>query len=81
VLDDGSQLWGEVNYKMDFYDPATVEGLARGLEWVLRAVSATPDACLSELAAGVADALAAAGQQGAATGSEHRQVGTWRLDR
>ena len=48
-VDDGSQLWGHLSYKLDFYDEATVEGLAASLERVLRAVGEDPGLRLSEL--------------------------------
>lgn len=49
VLDDGEQLWGELSYKLDFYDRATVDALADGLERLLPAVGANPGLRLSEL--------------------------------
>jgi len=48
-FDDGSQMWGEFSYKLDFYDEATIEALAVGLERLLAAVGAEPDQRLSEL--------------------------------
>ncbi|MDQ4130301.1 MAG: amino acid adenylation domain-containing protein [Actinomycetota bacterium] len=48
-LDDGSQLWGELSYKVDFYDAATVDSLADGLRRVLGAVTQDPRLRLSEL--------------------------------
>ena len=55
-LDDGTQLWGELSYKVDFYDGETIERLADGLESLLAAVMGNPALRLSELpvtAAGV----------------------------
>jgi amino acid adenylation domain-containing protein len=49
VLDDGEQLWGELSYKLDFYDQSTVEALTEGLERLLPAVGANPELRLSEL--------------------------------
>jgi non-ribosomal peptide synthetase component F len=48
-VDDGSQIWGHFSYKQDFYDDATVDGLAAGLEALLRAVADDPRLRLSEL--------------------------------
>ncbi|MDP8969327.1 MAG: amino acid adenylation domain-containing protein [Actinomycetota bacterium] len=53
-LDDGSQLWGEFSYKVDFYDDATIERLAEGLQRVLSAVIRDPGLRLSELPAAAA---------------------------
>ncbi len=49
ILDDGEQMWGEFSYKLDFYDEATVDTLAEGLDRLLTAVGANPDLRLSEL--------------------------------
>jgi len=49
VLDDGDQMWGELSYKLDFYDQTTVDALAEGLERLLPAVGANPGLRLSEL--------------------------------
>jgi amino acid adenylation domain-containing protein len=49
LLDDGSQLWGDVSYKVDFYDPATIDALGVGVERVLAAVAAEPSIRLSAL--------------------------------
>ncbi|MDQ6781856.1 MAG: amino acid adenylation domain-containing protein [Actinomycetota bacterium] len=49
LFDDGIQLWGELSYKVDFYDPATIEALATGLEAVMTAVAADPSTRLSAL--------------------------------
>ncbi|MDQ6947926.1 MAG: condensation domain-containing protein, partial [Actinomycetota bacterium] len=88
LLDDGSQLWGEINYKTDFYDEATIEGLARGLEQLVATVAVdSGDSAvhggtrpsqrrLSELVA----VASGRGLEGASAGREHRLVGTWRLD-
>ncbi len=48
-LDDGSQLWGEFSYKIDFYDAGTIDSLAEGLRRVLEAVTQDPGLKLSEL--------------------------------
>ena len=42
LLDDGRELSGDVRYKADFYDEATVEGLAGAVERVLDAVGNDP---------------------------------------
>ncbi|MDQ3974650.1 MAG: amino acid adenylation domain-containing protein, partial [Actinomycetota bacterium] len=34
-LDDGTRLWGELSYKIDFYNGETIEALAEGLQRVL----------------------------------------------
>jgi hypothetical protein len=49
ILDDGEQMWGELSYKLDFYDEPTVELLAEGLHRLLPAVGADPGLRLSEL--------------------------------
>ncbi len=49
LLDDGSQLWGQVSYKPDFYDGATIDRLAAGLEQVLAAAAKDPSAPVSQL--------------------------------
>ena len=48
-VDDGSQMWAHFSYKLDFYDEATIERLASGLERLLAAVAADPGLRLSEL--------------------------------
>ncbi|HEX2273703.1 MAG TPA: condensation domain-containing protein, partial [Acidimicrobiales bacterium] len=48
-VDDGSQMWGHLSYKLDFYDEATVQDLASGLERLLVAVAADPGMRLGEL--------------------------------
>jgi non-ribosomal peptide synthetase component F len=76
LLDDGTQLWGEINYKVDFYHAVSIERLAVALERLLPAAAAAPDRRLSELAAAWRlddDALAA----GAAA---HIAVGSWLLE-
>ncbi len=47
--DDGTDLAGELRWKLDFYEGATVERLASSLEAVLRAVAADPSLRLSAL--------------------------------
>jgi amino acid adenylation domain-containing protein len=42
ILDDGSRLWGQFSYKSDFYDEATIERLARGLERLVADVTREP---------------------------------------
>jgi amino acid adenylation domain-containing protein len=75
LLDDGTQLWGEANYKVDFYAEATVERVASGLERLLGAVAADPVVPLGRLAPTVeADA------DGARPAPAHRPVGSWLLD-
>jgi hypothetical protein len=49
LLDDGTEMWGEVSYKLDFYDDETVEQLAESFERVLDAVGREPWLRLSEL--------------------------------
>jgi len=49
LLDDGTQLWGDVSYKVDFYDQATIERLAVGLERLVEKASGAPNLRLSEL--------------------------------
>jgi amino acid adenylation domain-containing protein len=49
LFDDGTQLWGELVYKLDFYDAATIEALASGLESLAGSVAAHPDLPLSRL--------------------------------
>ncbi|MDQ4132559.1 MAG: amino acid adenylation domain-containing protein [Actinomycetota bacterium] len=48
-LDDGRTLWIELSHKLDWYDDATVERLAGGLERLLAAVSRDPGLRLSAL--------------------------------
>ncbi|HVL99779.1 MAG TPA: amino acid adenylation domain-containing protein [Egibacteraceae bacterium] len=48
-LDDGTQLWGELRYKSDFYDADTIERLAVGLDTLLGAVTEDVSLRLSEL--------------------------------
>jgi len=49
LLDDGTQLWGDISYKVDFYDQSTIERLAAGLERLLETASGVPNLRLSEL--------------------------------
>jgi amino acid adenylation domain-containing protein len=51
LLDDGSHIGGQWSYKLDYYEPATVDRLAGEFERLLSAVVADPSARLSELAA------------------------------
>ena len=48
-LDDGSRLWGQFSYKVDFYDEPTIERLADGLPRLLAAVTHEPGLRLSAL--------------------------------
>jgi amino acid adenylation domain-containing protein len=48
-VDDGSQMWGHLSYKLDFYDEATMDQVASALERVLEAVADNPKQRLSEL--------------------------------
>ena len=48
-VDDGSQMWGHLSYKLDFYDETTVEDLGSGLERLLAAVAEDPGLRLSQL--------------------------------
>ena len=47
--DDGTQITGELSYKLDFYEERTVDRLANGLEKVLEAVGSNPELRLAEL--------------------------------
>ncbi len=49
LLDDGARLTGGWRYKRDFYEPSTVDRLARDLEQLFEAVAADPSRRLSEL--------------------------------
>lgn len=49
LLDDGTELWGEVVYKQDFYDEATIERLRDGLHRLFDAVVADPEQRLSAI--------------------------------
>ena len=49
LLDDGSRITGGFSYKLDFYDPETVEVLAADLDRLIDAVAADPSLRLSEL--------------------------------
>jgi acyl carrier protein len=49
LLDDGHEITGELSFKLDFYDRATIEGLARALERLLAAVGEEPSLRVSEL--------------------------------
>ncbi len=52
LLDDGTELWGDVSYKRDFYDEATMRRLAEGLHQLIGAAVTDPGARLSALPAG-----------------------------
>jgi amino acid adenylation domain-containing protein len=75
LLDDGAQAWGEITYKSDFYDPATIERLARGIDVVIETVAAKPDTSLSEL-----EHLVRRLAEVPPSTTAHRRVGTWVLD-
>jgi hypothetical protein len=49
LLDDGQRISGGWSWKLDFYDPSTVDRLARGLERLLEAVGTDPSPRFSEL--------------------------------
>jgi hypothetical protein len=49
LLDDGARLGGEISYKPDYYDAATIEWLASGLNRLLAAVVVDPTLRLSAL--------------------------------
>jgi len=51
-VDDGREMWAHFSYKLDFFDEATIERLATGLERLLRAVGDDPGLRLSELPVG-----------------------------
>jgi amino acid adenylation domain-containing protein len=48
-LDDGDRLWGELSYKVDFYQRETIERLAGTLPELLDAVTRDPNVRLTEL--------------------------------
>lgn len=73
LLDDGTQLWGEVTYKTDFYAEQTIERLASGLEQALEAVASRPSMPLRGLAATV-------GLGATQPSAAHRPVGSWLLE-
>jgi hypothetical protein len=50
-LDYGTEAWAELRYKTDFYDEATIAGVAAGLERLLAAVVDHPGLHLSQLPA------------------------------
>jgi len=50
LLDDGTEISGEISYKLDFYDAETIKQLANDLERVLDAVGKDRSLRLSELA-------------------------------
>jgi non-ribosomal peptide synthetase component F len=49
VLDEGARLTGTWSYKLDFYEPSTVDRLAADLERLLAAVAADPSLRFSDL--------------------------------
>ncbi|HWG73518.1 MAG TPA: amino acid adenylation domain-containing protein [Acidimicrobiales bacterium] len=49
LFDDGDLLWGQISYKVDFYEPETIEALATGIERVLDAVAQDSSMLLSAL--------------------------------
>ncbi|MDQ6725633.1 MAG: amino acid adenylation domain-containing protein [Actinomycetota bacterium] len=49
LIDDGTEITGELSYKLDYYDPATVARLAGDLQRLLDAVAVDPGLRLSEL--------------------------------
>ena len=49
LLDDGREIRANLGYKLDFYDPSTVERVADGLRAVLEAVATDPALPLTEL--------------------------------
>jgi len=49
LLDDGTSITGEFSYKLDFYEPTTVDRLVGDLERLLDVVSADPSLRFSEL--------------------------------
>jgi non-ribosomal peptide synthetase component F len=49
LLDDGTAISGELSYKLDFYEPATVDALAGALEAMFAAVASDPSRRLSDL--------------------------------
>lgn len=49
LLDDGARLTGRFSYKVDFYRPETIAGLAADLERLLDAVASDPSRRLSQL--------------------------------
>ncbi|MGI9022487.1 MAG: amino acid adenylation domain-containing protein [Acidimicrobiales bacterium] len=65
LLDDGTEISGELSYKLDFYEPETIAGLAGDLVAILDAVGRDPARRVSEL--GVT-ARSAAGHLGLGVG-------------
>lgn len=51
-FDDGSHLWGQLSYKVDFYEPATIERLAGGMERAMAAAARDPLMRVSALPVG-----------------------------
>ncbi|MDQ3897667.1 MAG: condensation domain-containing protein, partial [Actinomycetota bacterium] len=49
LRDDGARVAGQLRYKLDFYEPSTVDRLARDLERLLGAVAADPTLRFSDL--------------------------------
>ena len=49
LLDDGHRITAEWSYKLDYYDPATIDRLAADLDLVLAAVGADPSLRVSQL--------------------------------
>lgn len=49
LLDDGTRRWGELRYKVDFYDESTIGRLAEALERSFDAVTRAPSMPLSQL--------------------------------
>ncbi|CAN5136233.1 hypothetical protein BH18ACT4_BH18ACT4_00550 [soil metagenome] len=49
LLDDGTEISGEFSYKLDFFDPGTVEALATDLVDLMEAVGRDPGMQLSQL--------------------------------
>jgi hypothetical protein len=48
-LDDGARLWAECNYKVDFYEEATIERLVGGVARTLATLAGEPQVRLSGL--------------------------------
>lgn len=74
LLDDGRQLWGEIRYKLDFYDETTVEALAGDLVRLIDAVTGDPRLRLSQLPVALASSRATE-----PPAARHQLVGSWQV--
>ena len=74
-LDDGTALWGELSYKVDFYETRTIERLGRGLQRLLRA--AVRDTSMRLSALDLVDRSEPTEAGGPASMSEGTLTGNW----